>query len=118
MIEAAKLIARWDPDNDHTKCLQKLKRSLEFQTGYIEHTLTIMSPPGSHRSAWALRYLVGIIDFHGSGRVRTADLARLATVAFGYEDQRKDGPARCGNDGWESPDQQIKRDWSPHTILA
>jgi hypothetical protein len=86
LIEAARLIASWDPDHDHTKCLQKLERSLEFQSDYIEHTLSIMAPPRSHRSHWALRYLVGAIDFYGvSGQARTADLARLATVAFGLE---------------------------------
>jgi hypothetical protein len=86
MIEAAQLIARWDPDNDHTKCLQKLERSLEFQSDHIEHSLSIMSPRRSHRNAWALHYLVRIVDFEGeSGQARTTDLARLASVAFGLE---------------------------------
>jgi hypothetical protein len=85
MIEAARLIASWNPHEDHTKCLQELKSSLEFQSDYIEHTLSIMAPPGSHRPAWALRHLVGSIDFYGSGRARAADLARLASVAFGLD---------------------------------
>jgi hypothetical protein len=89
MIDAAQLIASWDPDHDYTKWLSEFKNSLEFQSDYIEHTLSIMAPPWSHRSAWALRYLVGAIDFYGSGLARTADLARLATVAFGYEISEK-----------------------------
>jgi hypothetical protein len=84
MIEAAKLIASWDPDQDFTANLKRLGDILEYQTGYIDHSLAIMSPPGTHRSAWALRYLVGAIDFYGSGRARATDLARLATVTFDY----------------------------------
>jgi hypothetical protein len=95
MIEAAGLIAQWDPDHDFTGALQGLKRSLEFQSGYIENDLALMSPPGSHQHADALRYLVWKIDYHTMAwipnrkspdrklkRLRAADLARLAAVAL------------------------------------
>ncbi len=89
VIKAAKLAAIWNPRHDYVACLPGLEASLDSEAFFIKRMLKFMSPLGTHRDVWALRYLVKMIDSASMELARTADLARLATVTLKDETSAK-----------------------------